>query len=575
MTERDEARNGGAHGDARGERFAPVGYEEWRARVEEELRGAPFERLVSTLPGRIDVQPLYHERPWGEGDDPRGLPGTAPFVRGGRPAGEAGAWLRCARIDAPDPEAAKTALAADLRGGCDALWLELDVFPRPDAGIGTAADLVGRLGDEPGAAGSGGGAGADGGARGLSSPGSPGDRSGGGIPISSPKALAALLREVDLERVALFLDAGVGSMDAAALAFDLLGMRRADRGRVALFLGVDPIGALAADGASTEPLEDFDPWMAALAVRCAATLPRSRAIGVSALPWHEAGATPAQELGWAVATLVRYLRRMEEAGLGAEAAAGQVELRVAVGRDLFLGIAKLRSLRLLWAKLLGVCGVVNSPPPFIHAVSSDRALARRDPFTNMLRVTTEVFAAVAGGADAITAAPYDRLLPSAGEPAGSRLGRRTARNTQHVLAEEAHLGRVADPAGGSYYLETLTEELARAAWDELRRVEASGGIAEHLRSGRLREEAEAAWQEQRRALVAGAEPVLGVSLYPPPADERAEEADGGRRPQVSRRAEGVLAGEFVGPLPRHRLAEPFEDDGVAPPAAAGAAEKPA
>jgi methylmalonyl-CoA mutase len=533
MTERDEARNGGAHGDARGERFAPVGYEEWRARVEEELRGAPFERLVSTLPGGIDVQPLYHERPWGEGDDPRGLPGTAPFVRGGRPAGEAGAWLRCARIDAPDPEAAKTALAADLRGGCDALWLELDVFPRPDAGIG------------------------------------------GGIPISSPKALAALLREVDLERVALFLDAGVGSLDAAALVFDLLGMRRADRGRVALFLGVDPIGALAADGASTEPLEDFEPWMTALAVRCAATLPRSRAIGVSALPWHEAGATPAQELGWAVATLVRYLRRMEEAGLGAEAAAGQVELRVAVGRDLFLGIAKLRSLRLLWAKLLGVCGVVNPPPPFLHAVSSDRALARRDPFTNMLRVTTEVFAAVVGGADAITAVPYDRLLPSAGGPAGSRLGRRIARNTQHVLAEEAHVGRVADPAGGSYYLETLTEELARAAWDELRRVEAAGGIAEHLRSGRLREEAEAAWQEQRRALVAGAEPVLGVSLYPPPADERAEEADGGRRPQVSRRAEGVLAGEFVGPLPRHRLAEPFEDEGVAPPAAAGAAEKPA
>jgi methylmalonyl-CoA mutase len=218
--------------------------------------------------------------------------------------------------------------------------------------------------------------------------------------------------------------------------------------------------------------------------------------------------------------------------------------------------------------------VEKPPPPFVHAVSSDLALARRDPFTNMLRVTTEVFAAVAGGADAITAAPYDRLLPSADEPAGSRLGRRIARNTQHVLAEEAHLGKVADPAGGSFYVEALTEALARAAWNELHRVEAAGGIAEHLRSGRLRGEAEAAWQERRRALVAGAEPVLGVGIYPPPEREGAEEADGGGRPRASRRAEGMLAGELLGPLPRHRLAEPFEDEGVAPPGGTGAAEAP-
>ncbi len=570
MTERDEARNDGVDGSG----FIPIRYEEWRARVEEELRGAPFERLVSTLPGGIEIQPLYHRRPWGEGDDPRGLPGAAPFVRGARPAGEAGAWLRSARIDAPDPEAAKAAVAAELRGGCDALWLELDVFARPDAGIGTA-ESIGRPGDDPGALAAGGGSSSGAAGRGDSGAGADGERAESGIRIRSPQALAALLREVDLERIALFLAAGLGSHDAAVLVFDLLRSRGADRGRVRLFLGIDPIGELAADGALTEPLEDCESWMAVIAARCAATLARSRAVAVSALPWHEAGATIPQELGWALATLVRYLRRMEAAGLQLDTAARQIELRLAVDRDLFLGIAKLRAMRRLWTKLLGACGLDEPPPPFVHAVSSELALTRRDPFTNMLRVTTEAFAAVAGGADAITAASYDRLLPSAEQPAGWGLGRRVARNTHHVLAEEAHLGKVADPAGGSYYLETLTEELARRAWDELRRIEAAGGIAEHLRSGRLRAAAEAAWRERREALIAGAEPVLGVSVYPPPGAPAAGPPGAAERARRPPRTAGIVAGETVGALPRHRLAEPFEDEGVAPPAGLVEVEAPA
>jgi len=525
-----------------------VSYEEWRARVEQELRGAPFDSLVSTLRGGIEIQPLYHERPWGGGEDPRGRPGAAPFVRGARPAGEAGGWLRCTRIGGGDPEAAKEALAADLRGGCDAAWLELDVRPRRQDELLTAVRERMVRGAEAGAE---------------------------GIPIDSPEALAALIAGVDLERVALFLDAGAGSPTAAAFAFQALRLRAADRERARLFLGIDPIGALAAAGARAEPLEEREAEMAGFAVQCAAELPRSRAVTVSALPWHEAGATPAQELGWTAATLVRYLRRMVEEALDVLEAAEQVTFRIAVGRDLFLGIAKLRALRWLWTKVLAAGGVAAPPPPFVHAVSSDLALTRRDPWTNLLRVTTEVFAAVAGGADAITAAAYDRLLRSADEPAGSRLGRRLARNTQHVLSEEAHLGRVADPAGGSYYLETLTEELARAAWREMRRVEAAGGIAEHVRSGRLREEAETAWRERRAALVDGSDTVLGVSVYAPPDGEGAEEPEaavGGRRHPA--RGRGIVAG-VLEPLPRHRLAEPFEDDGVAPPAGARTAEEPA
>ncbi len=539
--------------------FEPVSFDRWCQRVEKELRGAPFGSLASTLPGGIRVAPLYHERPWGGGEDPRGLPGGAPFVRGSRAAGEAGGWRRCARIDAPDVEAAKAALAADLRGGCDAVWLELDVLGGLFADPATIAAMMEHRRRR-------------GVASPVEAPEPPAPPAGppSGIPAGSPAELAALLEGVDLERVAVFLDAGPGSLLAAAFAFPALEIRGADRSRVRLFLGLDPIGDLARDGMLPEPLEKVEAMAAGLAARCAAAMPRARAVTVSALPWHDAGATPAQELGWTLATVARYLRRLEEAGLAPEAAAAQIVVRIAPGRDLFLGIAKLRALRLCWSKLLAACGVAEPPAPFVHAVSSDLALARRDPWTNLLRVTGEVFAAIAGGADAITAAPYDRLLRTAAEPAGSRLGRRTARNLQHVLAEEAHLGKVADPAGGSYYVEALTEKLARRAWDELRRVEAAGGIAEHLRSGRLQAAAEAAWRERRAALVEGREPVLGVSVFPPPGgpESAGEAAHLPPRP----RAEGLLAGEWISPLPRHRLAEPFEDEGVPPPASSRGAE---
>lgn len=514
-------------------RFDPVSYDQWRRRVEKELRGAPFDSLVSSLPGGIPVAPLYRERPWGEVEDPRGLPGAPPYVRGARPADEAAGWLRCTRIDAPDVEAARAALEADLRGGCDAVWLELDALAWLGAGPPDPAGDRAR-------------------------------RSGGaaGVPVGSPEALAELLGPVDLERTAVFLHAGVGSFLAATFALPALRLRGADPARARLFLGIDPIGELAVHGMLPESLDKHDAMAANLAARNAGETQRTRTLTVSALPWHDAGATPAQELGWTIATAARYLRGMAEAGLAPEAAAGQIMLRIAPGRDLFAGIAKLRALRLLWSKLLAACGVESPAPPFVHAVSSDLELTRRDPWTNLLRVTGEVFAAITGGADAITAAPYDRLLRSADEPAGSRLGRRVARNLQHVLAEEAHLGKVADPAGGSYYLETLTEGLARRGWEELRRVESGGGIAEHLRSGRLQEEASAAWRERRAGLVAGREPVLGVSVYPQPGGEDGEgPGTGDRRPRTGG-ADGLLAGERIPPLQRHRLAEPFEDDGV-------------
>jgi methylmalonyl-CoA mutase len=210
-------------------------------------------------------------------------------------------------------------------------------------------------------------------------------------------------------------------------------------GRVGrLLLGADPIGAVAAGRTTAVDLAGLPPL-----VRRAADSAGTTAALVSTLPYHRAGADAADELAIALSTGAAYLGALVDAGVEVGTAAAQIAVQIAVGRDTFRELAKLRALRVVWAKLTTAAGA-PAVPLTVHAVSSPRTLTERDPWVNMLRVTTQVFAAVLGGADLVTPASFDEAL---GPP--SPLGRRTARNTALVLREESHLGRVVDPAAGS------------------------------------------------------------------------------------------------------------------------------
>ena len=199
---------------------------------------------------------------------------------------------------------------------------------------------------------------------------------------------------------------------------------------------------------------DFAP-VVALARRCAEEYPGLRALTVDALPYHEAGGSAAQELGCSLATGVAYLRELTEAGLSVEQACAQLEFRYAATADQFLTIAKLRAARRLWARVAEVCGAPGAGAQAQHAVTSPVMMTRRDPWVNMLRTTLATLAAGVGGADAVTVLPFDHAL---GLP--DAFARRIARNTSTILVEESHLSRVIDPAGGSWYVERLTDELA-------------------------------------------------------------------------------------------------------------------
>ncbi|WP_460736350.1 methylmalonyl-CoA mutase family protein [Nocardioides ginkgobilobae] len=224
---------------------------------------------------------------------------------------------------------------------------------------------------------------------------------------------------------------------------------------------------------------------------------------------HDRGASDATELGWVLAAGARVLRVLEQGGIPAADAAALVELRLAVTDDQFSSIAKLRAVRRLWARVLELSDV-RGVEARVHAVTSRPMMSAYDPYNNMLRTTVAAFAAGVGGADSVTVLPFDAPL---GRP--EALGRRIARNTHHLLIDESHVAHVADPAGGAYAVEELTDRLARAGWEVLGRLDTPEGPD----SGVLDELVAATVEQRDREVATRKRPITGLTEFPNLAEE--------------------------------------------------------
>ncbi|GGV56174.1 methylmalonyl-CoA mutase [Streptomyces longisporoflavus] len=380
-----------------------------------------------------------------------GYPGFAPFVRGATAAGSAAAgWDVRQRHATADPAGTNETVLADLENGVTSLWL----------GVGP-----------------------------------------GTLPVSG---IARALQGVYLDLAPVALDAGSEVGPAARELFRLYEERGVPKDAARGTLGADPLGHEARTGERLDPVDVVE-----LARLCGREYPNLRALTVDALPYHEAGGSAGQELGASLATAVAYLRELTGAGLSVEAACAQLEFRYAATADQFLTIAKLRAARRLWARVAEVCGAPDAGAQRQHAVTSPVMMSRRDPWVNMLRTTVACLGAGVGGADSVTVLPFDHSL---GLP--DAFARRIARNTSTILLEESHLARVIDPAGGSWYVERLTDELAHAGWEFFQEIERAGGQAAALRSGLIGERLAATWAKRSEKLAKRREPITGVSEFP-------------------------------------------------------------
>ncbi|MEV7553039.1 methylmalonyl-CoA mutase family protein [Amycolatopsis sp. NPDC089917] len=321
-----------------------------------------------------------------------------------------------------------------------------------------------------------------------------------GVPVAE---LGDALNEVYVDLAPVTLDAGDEYEAAANELLTLFAEREIPASAATATLGADPIGLTARTG-TAHPLAPA----AHLAARVAKSHPKVRTIVADGLPFHEAGGSDAQELGATIAAGVAYLRALTEAGLDVDTATGQIEFRLAATADQFLTIAKFRAARRLWARVTEVSGGKGTGMRQ-HAVTSPAMLTQRDPWVNMLRTTLACFGAGVGGADAITVLPFDAAI---GQP--DAFSARIARNTHAVLLEESKLAGVIDPAGGSWYVENLTDELAKAAWSEFTAIEAAGGIEAELASGALAGRLAETWEKRSKRIGTRRDPITGVSEFP-------------------------------------------------------------
>jgi methylmalonyl-CoA mutase len=322
--------------------------------------------------------------------------------------------------------------------------------------------------------------------------------------------LRTVLDGVLLDLAPVVLDAPAAPL-AAARALLALVAERDVRPHPATNLGVDPIGAVHRGVADESGWQDDLVAVARLAQELGVL-----GVVVDATAAHDLGASDAQELGYGIAVGAAYLRVLVDAGLSVVEAARLVEFRFAATDEQFPTIAKLRAARRLWARVLELSGVpagsLGDSAMRLHAVTSRPMLSKYDPYENMLRGTVAGFAAGVGGADAVTVLPFDSAN---GRP--EEFGRRIARNVSHLLIDESHVAKVADPAGGAYAVERLTDDLAVAGWAELGEIETSGFDTFRGRVAAIVERREAEVATRKR-------PLTGLSEFPNLAETLPERA---------------------------------------------------
>ncbi|MCB9832250.1 MAG: hypothetical protein H6807_07220 [Planctomycetes bacterium] len=445
----------------------------WKARVERDLGGRDFDR--SLVLGNEDgflIQPVYDAS--NSAAPAEDAPGAFPYTRG---SGGVSPALLVQEYGDSDAEGLRREIERDLEGGVAGVRLRFDrrlrlgLDPLAETTRGCDGVLACELG----------------GLRDLLAP--VFERAEAGRPRARLLALAA----------------GAEVLPLAGLTLALRRLEGVAAGDLCCHFALDPFAALARDGRLPRPLDRH----LAEGVELAQALDGDdRAIEIDGGVWHERGADTPFELGLVAAALAAWLRAGLAAGCDPAVLARRITLRTATERDVFVAIAKLRALRKLWALVLAHFGVVDVAP-LVWATSSRRSLSQTDPWVNLLRTTTQGFAAACGGADLMTILPFDfradgpmppeqELLaeeqgdlaagsPESWQDSSTPLGRRLARNEFLMLDEESGLFRVQDPAGGSYYVESLTERLVEAAFAELKSIEASGGLAAVLDDGSLGE----------------------------------------------------------------------------------------
>ena len=466
------------------------GYESWEAAASAALKGRDLADLTTRTFDGIERIPLYTQQRNGTVRKEDDLPGGAAFARGSRASGNVLGWeVRQSHFAMRHDVNAH--ILSDLENGATAITLK------------GAPDEIGIL--------------------------------------------ESIVQGVHLDLAPIHLSPQSSLKQAAAL-LTVCESKSDDPDLLRNNLGLDPLGRLARTGHSVLSLDQEVERCVEMAAEVASHYPHMTPISIDGSVWAGAGASDSQELGAVLSAGVLWVRALLAAGFDIDEVPNKMEVTLTAGPDQFMTTAKIRAARVCWAQVMSACGATPTKAPIaIHAETLQAMMTKTDSWVNMLRTTAACFAAAVGGADSITVAAFDSATGLSDD-----IALRLARNTQLILQEETKLSSVIDPAGGSWYVEELTDQLAYSAWRVFQDLESQGGLGSALLAGHWQESLAKTRSERLKAIANRSMALTGTSEFPNLDEQKLEREP---LPEDLHVSEGKQRCE---PLPLFRWSAQFE-----------------
>lgn len=444
--------------------FPPVDYETWRKETEKSLKGKPIEQLYTNTYEKITLKPIYTKRDIQQLPHVNEIPGFDSRVRGTQKLGYSHkSWFNSQEIDAISVNEFNSKVKYALANGQTMIHFYVK----------------------------------------------DGIKENRGLSILNIEDIVTAFDGIPLDSIPLLVHTNYNAVPLLTLLSRYSHKKNLSLQLIKGTVGMDPLGVLAKEGELSQPLPELFDCMAETLRWTNENASQLRTIIVSGNPYHNGGANAVQELAFTFATAVEYINELIKRGYSINEITPRMTFFFSVGSNVFMEISKLRAAKILWSSIIGAFGGdIDQAKMNIHARTSAFTKTVNDPYVNMLRSATEAFTAIIGGIDSLHVSSFDEPIRSS-----DSFSSRIARNTQSVLQEESHLHRVIDPAGGSWYVETLTNEIAEKAWELFKVIEAKGGMLQSLESGFIQEEISNVLGERLKNVNMRNDKIVGTNVY--------------------------------------------------------------
>ena len=455
------------------EDFESSTYEQWKEAAEKLLKGVPFEKKMYThTPEGIRLEPIYNLENGCPASN-ENFPGYSRYRRATKETGYLNpAWTIMQEETCPLPAKWNESCLSNLEKGVDGINIRLNSHSK-DCRLPESVDDVCLK----------------------------------GLCVKDLEDFEQALRSVNLEKYPLFMDCGINSELYMALFYALKGEgTQSMKGT----LGMDPMGRLVETGEIHASWEEVFDSAARIIKWKRDKAPQLKTILIDTTVYHNAGASAVEELAIALSTAVFYINALLDRGLAIDEIVNNVTFSFSVASYFFMEIAKLRAVRILWTNIVEAYGgKKESAKITVHARTSSRTQTIYDPYVNMLRDTSQAFSAVLGGVDSLHVSPFEERKGLV-----SDFSKRVAKNVQLILKEESHLTMPIDPAGGTWYIEKVTDELCEKAWRQFQQIEENGGIVTYYSDGAAKEAIEKSRAFREKEYTTRKRGIVGNNMYP-------------------------------------------------------------